>query len=301
MMKAHLQAGETWFAGGAWTWMGFAPGNKKTMDSMLPAMLAAKKTGVKNIFLTMWGDNGKECSFWSVLPSLFAVRKYYEGETDMNKIKAEFKEITGENYDAFVALDLPNMVGGAYGTPENPCKHMLYSDPFFGVLDTTVKKGVADEYKKHAKILAKYSKDSKYAYLFDSMSALCKVLAKKYDLGVRTRKAYLNKDMLELREVINDYKEVKKALKKFHATFQKLWFTENKPNGFEVQDLRLGGLMQRLESCRLRLIAYTDKEIDSLPELEESLLDFFGGKENYNETTTPMYNAWQQNASVNLI
>jgi len=60
MMRAHINSGnDTWFAGGAWTWTGFASGNKYTLETMLPAMEAAKECGVQNIFLTMWGDNGK--------------------------------------------------------------------------------------------------------------------------------------------------------------------------------------------------------------------------------------------------
>ena len=301
MMQEHKQVGETWFAGGAWTWAGFASGNKKTMDTMVPAMFAAKKTDIDNIFLTMWGDDGKECSFYSVLPSLFAVRKYYDGETDIEKIKAEFKEITGENYDAFFALDAPNMVGGSSGTPENPCKHMLYNDPFTGTFDSTVKDGVAKQYAEYAKQLAVYAKNSKYNYLFESMSALCEVLAIKYDLGSRTRKAYLEKNKAEISSLILDYEQAEILLKKFHKAFQKLWFIENKPHGFDVQDLRLGGLMQRLKSSRLRLLAYVNGEVDCIPELNEKLLDFYGDGDIFNMDKTPHTNVWPLLASVNKI
>ena len=33
----------------------------------------------------------------------------------------------------------------------------------------------------------------------------------------------------------------------------KEWFCENKPFGFEVQDLRIGGLKARVETCKNRL------------------------------------------------
>lgn len=100
MMKTHLTFdNEVWVAGGAWTWIGFASGNKKVLETMFPAMEAAKKCKIENIFLTMWGDNGKETSFYSVLPSLYAVRRYYDGARDIDKIKREFKELTGEDYN----------------------------------------------------------------------------------------------------------------------------------------------------------------------------------------------------------
>ena len=301
MMRAHKQAGETWFAGGAWTWAGFASGNKKTMDTMIPAMSATKKTDIDNIFLTMWGDDGKECSFYSLLPSLFAVRKYYDGETDMEKIKAEFKEITGESYDAFFALDTPNSVGGSYGTPENPCKHMLYNDPFIGIYDSTVKEGVTEQFVGYAKQLAAYAENSQYGYLFDCMSALCEVMAIKYDLGARTRKAYQDKNKEAISALIQDYEQTEILLEKFHKTLQKLWFIENKPHGFDVQDLRLGGLMQRLKSGRLRLLDYVNGEVDCIPELDEKVLDVFGGGEIFNINKTPYRVIWENTASVNKL
>jgi len=48
---------------------------------------------------------------------------------------------------------------------------------------------------------------------------------------------------------------------------------ENKPQGFEVQDIRLGGLARRIEHCKKMLVKYIEGEIDSIPELEEDRLD----------------------------
>ena len=52
----------------------------------------------------------------------------------------------------------------------------------------------------------------------------------------------------------------------------------DKPQGFDVQDIRLGGCLRRLESCRHRLLDYVDGKVDSIPELEGELLPF-GPKE----------------------
>ena len=111
MFDAHLAFGnEVWFAGGAWTWTGFAPGNKKSMETMIPAMRSAKEKNIENILITMWGDDGKECSFYAVLPALYAMKRVYDGVEDMETIKREFKALTGEDYDAMSDLDLPNYV-----------------------------------------------------------------------------------------------------------------------------------------------------------------------------------------------
>ena len=291
---------EIWFAGGAWTWEGFAPHNAYTLKTMSPAMESAKEHGVENIIITSWGDNGKECSFYSVLPSLYTVRRFYDGETDMAKIKAEFLTLTGENYDALFALDLPNSVGGTAGT-ENPCKHMLFSDPFNGFMDSTVKDGVEKEYEKHAQTLAQYAKESQYSYLFESASALCELMSEKYSLGADTRVLYQKGDKEGLASLVSRYKKCEELLEKFYLSFRKLWYKENKPQGFDTQDLRFGGLARRLRSCKERLESYLLGEEKSIPELEERLLDFYGNGENFEKEKTPTYNAWVTNVSVNIM
>ena len=40
-----------------------------------------------------------------------------------------------------------------------------------------------------------------------------------------------------------------------------------------MQDIRLGGLMQRLESCRNRIEEYLRGETVSIPELEEEIME----------------------------
>ena len=301
MMRTHLQSGnDTWFAGGAWTWTGFASGNQYTLETMLPAMQAAAECGVEKIFLTLWGDNGKECSFYSVLPSLFAVKKAYDGVLDENAIKAEFKEIVGVDYDAMMALDIPNYVDGNEDCKRNISKRMLYNDPFLGVLDSTVQQGVTEEYKAHAKRLRSYPV-GEYAYLFESAAALCDVLSIKYDLGKRTREAYKNKNGDTMSALIEDYKRAETYLDAFYDAFRKLWFTENKAYGFEVQDIRLGGLKQRLAHCRSRLTEYAEGKIENIPELEEGILDYFGNGTEYSEETGAACLSWWRSALVQLM
>lgn len=64
----------SWFAGGLWTWAGFAPHNTFSIATMREAMKACHAKGVENVVMTMWGDNGAECSKFAVLPALFIQR-----------------------------------------------------------------------------------------------------------------------------------------------------------------------------------------------------------------------------------
>lgn len=302
MIKAHEKFGkDIWFAGGAWTWTGFTPTNKFTLQSMKPAMDVCRERGVENIFLTMWGDGGKECSFFALLPSLFYVKRYYDGISDRKQIAKEFEEITGESFEKMMRLDEPNMVGGNKEGFRNQSKYMLYNDPFLGIFDTICKDEVPSQYKKIARKLSSYAKQSKnFGYVFDTLSKLCKVLALKYDLGVRTRAIYKSEKRDELPMLINDFKKTESAIKSFYKAFNDLWHCENKPNGFEVHEARLGGLLLRMQSCRKKLQAYASGKIDSISELDETLLDFWGNGEEISKEP-PNYNNWGLNVSVNPI
>jgi hypothetical protein len=100
---------------------------------------------------------------------------------------------------------------------------------------------------------------------------------------------------------VKDYKRCEELLEEFYLKYQKVWYKENKPHGFDVQDLRFGGLARRLRSCRERLEKYLSGEEKTIAELEEKLLDFYGGEDVFDNEKTPTYNTWTTNASVNVI
>ena len=295
MVKAHEKFGkDIWFAGGAWSWVGWTPANRYTLQTMKPAMDVCRERGVDNIFFTLWGDNGKECSYFSLLPSLYYLKRYYDGVKDRKQIAKEFEALTGEPFERMMNTDDPNYVGGNREGTRDPSKYMLYNDPFFGWLDTTAKEGVPQEYKKLARRFATYAKASEnFGYIYDTLSKLCKALSYKYDIGVRVREAYQNNDTDGLRAVAVDMKKAEKAVNAFYESFRSLWHKENKPNGFEIQDMRLGGLMQRMKHCRERLENYLNGKEEALPELEEALLDFWGnGRTSDYDKHTPGYPCW---------
>ncbi len=303
MLEAHKKfKGESWFAGGIWTWNGFAAGNGVSLDNMKPAMLACIDKGVDNIFMTMWGDNGKECSFWSVLPSLYAVRRFYDGVQDMDQIKAEFNDITGESFDDMMLLDLQIYNEEGKKIDNSNSKYMLYSDPFLGFMDALITRSYKEDYEALADKLESAAKSSsRFAYLFESHAALCRTLAVKANLGERTRKAYDAKDMDALKAIAEDYTQASAELDKFIHAYRKCWFTESKPHGFDVQELRLGGLALRLKGQKERLDAYLAGEIENIPELDEELLEYKGPGSQWMMNGMPKHNWWGKSATVNYI
>ena len=151
---------------------------------------------------------------------------------------------------------------------------MLYSDVFSGFLDYTVTMGVGELYGKYARELYEVSrKTRKYGYVFKTLGALCHTLEIKYELGAKTREAYERNDKEELlRLAKEDYTEVQVRIRKFHDVYEEQWMKDNKGYGFEIHSARLGGLCQRLESCKRRIKDYVSGKIDRIEELEEKIL-----------------------------
>lgn len=282
MIDAHSIAKEgMWFAGGSWVWSGFAPNIEWSFKTTTSALRVCKERGVQNIIMTLWGDFGRECSCFNALSMLYHAIQIYKGNEDMQSIKDGFNRLIGEYFEDFALLEIPNQVNGNIATNCNPSKYMLYNDPFMGIFDYNVYGGEAEYYKKQKGKLLKAMKRSKsFGYLFELQYHLCNVLQTKYDLGVRTRKAYKAKDKEGLSLVAKDYLKTVKSLRKFLACLEALWYRENKGTGLEIQQIRLGGLIQRLLSCNQKLQEYVSGKIDIIDELEQEILDEYNFKEN---------------------
>ena len=281
MLENHkLLSNRSWFAGGAWTWYGITPFNKFTLKSMCPAIDACKKHNVKDIFFTMWGDDGGECSRFAILPALYYLAEYSKGNTDIGKIKEGFKRIMGIDYDDFIKLDLPNDIVEYTKLPKNPAKYMLYSDYFNGFLDYTAPRNVSDKYEQYAnELFAIAKKSSKYGYLFDTQAKLCMLLKVKFELGLKTREAYEKNDKKELLRLVEvEYNDTIKGFKSFGRAIEKQWLRENKSQGLEIQHQRIGAMIYRTKFCRQRLLDYVNGKIQKIDELEEKLLPY-GKKE----------------------
>ena len=277
MFTAHEEFNRPiWFAGAAWSWEGFAPYNSISLCAMKAAMKQVEKHGVENVLITMWGDNGGECSYYSLLPSLYATRQYALGNYDQASIEKGFKELFGYEFSDFMLLDLPDrtkknadgLTGGSH------CKKMLYNDPFLGLADPFVITEGETPYGEYAKKLMETSvKMGEYAYIFRSLSKLCSLMEIKKDFGLNVRKAYQAGDKKALKSLVKDLGVSVKRLDSFYEEFKALWMKENKPFGWEIQDIRLGGLRTRFLTCKKTLELYLKGKTDKIPELEETILD----------------------------
>ena len=69
---------------------------------------------------------------------------------------------------------------------------------------------------------------------------------------------------------------------------EELWMYDAKPWGYELMDIKLGGVITRLESTKRRVLNYINGKIAQLEELEDKRMPYFGNKANKRE------NRWSQ-------
>ena len=282
LKSSKLLSDNVWFAGGAWTWGGFAPHNKYSIKRNEIALASCIKNGVRNAFLTLWGDSGGECPYESVLPALMHAAAIADGMSD-GEMKARFKDITGEDFDRFLELDLPNYIYGEDVPVESPylqnsacnySKAHLYDDPFLAMMTGHLKEYDKELFRDYAaRLHASAAQSNTYSYLYESLACLCDALYVKFPLAAKTREVYARGDREELRALAeNDYTEALALVRRFYEVYRRQWMSVNKSYGFEIQDVRLGGLMCRIENCKHRLLQYANGEIARIEELEEQVL-----------------------------
>ncbi len=279
MIKEHKKMNRPLsFAGTITNFAGFAPANRASIAILEKQLPIVSQSGFESVLITVWGDDGNDVGSFSCLPGLFAASCLLDGERDEKRISKMFFEKTGMSYEAFLALDEPNR------TPVNKdllhasvsSKSLFYNDPFLGWKDFALEKvgfidyGAAkDKLQKAKGMVAK-----EFRSLFEKEAALCSFLERKYDLGIKTRAFYQKRDKEGLRGLLPAYRECEKRLALFEKKFRKEWFLFNRPYGWDIQTIRLGGLALRIKECRERLSLYIDGKIERIDELEENLLPY---------------------------
>ena len=276
MLKLHEKLKDgTWYAGGIWTWEGFATQNRYSIEALKNNLESCRECGVENLIITTWGDGGAECSVYEALPTLFFASEYIKGNFDMEEIKAHFEGNFGVSFDDFMLFDqVMREEKDVYY--RSPSKYLLYNDPFIGLVDTAIPDRCNTDFEELAKLTEPLVRHERWGYLFRTNHKLCLAIAKKCDIGIRIRRAYKESDMIQLLKCADDLEQIKDLVYDFYLAFRERWMRENKSYGFEIQDIRLGGLMTRITHCREVLLEYINGRISKIEELECEPLDPHG-------------------------
>ncbi len=281
------------FAGGAWKWSGMTPYNFFSLKVNDIHLKVSREERVPMVIATAWGDNGAEASQFSILPTLqqYAEYCYAKGE-DRAWVAKRFEETFKIPFDTFLLLDSPALLSD---NPEQRrdklnSKHLLYSDGMASWLDWCIKPSFASEYAEKAKTLHEVS-ENPFSYLFKSAALLCDVLTLKSTLALEIRAAYHGDDRSTLEEIANTrIPATIKALENYLPAARAEWYEDNKTYGFDVVEMRIGGLKERLASIALTLKDYLNGKIDEIPQLEEHLLEGANPKNRWSLIVTGVVN-----------
>lgn len=275
MLSQHKQMSEQIaFAGGAWKWSGFAPLLNHSMLASGLGLTACKNNHIQNVIVTGWGDRGAEASQIVVLPILALFAEYcYAQNRESRWIEKRLEAIAGAKLKDFLKLDCLNL------TPDNPSpgklgltpvRYLLYQDPLLGLYDVHIDQTAYREHYQacYRELSVLRDGGGAFAYVFESLAKLARVLVEKSDLGIRIKQAYDNHNSEELNAIIPKCSELIHLIEDFQQSFRKQWSYENKIFGLEVQDIRLGALKERIRIAAERIRSYLEGEIDEIEELK---------------------------------
>ncbi len=308
MFDSHFQFNNpVLFAGGAWRWLGHAPAIKKSLYVSRFALKSCLDKGCREVFCTAWGDNGNEATFLCILPVLQQYAEYnYQGDVSDEVLAQRMLACTGESFQDMLLMDMPNSVDDNHwiASGANPSKYLLYMDILGGIAELHTTDKYPQRYEDAAKCLRDAAgRSPSCGYAYDMLAKLSRVLAIKSRVGIQAQKAYKSGDRKALQEIANvTLPELLVRMEAFHESMYIQWITECKANGYEVLDLRIGGLESRIRTSILRIRAYLAGEIACLDELEDERLSMDGrSAESVAKSEVHLDNFWTHSFSANII
>ncbi len=272
-IENHKTLGDrnTMFGGGIWTWSGFAPVFSESFRNTMPALHACREGGVKECLATIW-HNGSENSLILALAGLAWYADYgYKCDYNEQTMKECFNAATLEDYDAFEATQDVERPDGGYNSL---ARSLVYNDPIVGLFDRHYKNIETDNYYRNTtkKLNALEVKDPCYLPAFEIVRKLSSLLENKASFGIRAKAAYDKGDKEALAALADECEIMREKAILVKNAHRDAWMTYNKPFGFEIMDIRYGGIIARIETAKARLEDYLSGRIDSLPELEAERL-----------------------------
>ncbi len=269
---------DTVFAGAVWSWIGYGTNYEKTFRTTDAALEVCKEKGIREVFATIWGDDATEANAFSTLLGLQLYAEHgYTDKPDRNTVLKRFEFCCKTSAEAFFALDRVDRIKPNDPLTPDTAKYSMWQDLLMGMFDLNLKNyNLTEHYTNLSLEMKKYAmQDSRYAYIFRYISKLSDALAIKADLGKNITKAYKEKDIEYLKEVVkNILPELKEKVEILWKDHMDWWYEINKPQGWEIMDIRYGGVMARIGSVQKRLTDYLEGRLEKLEELEEEKLPY---------------------------
>ena len=264
-----------------------------------------KEEGVRDWFCTLWQDDGAETPMETCLLSLtYFAECAYENEVTQEMLKGRMKELFGIDSEDLMLLDeFDNLQPqDPYNLKSaNPSKLALYQDPMLGIFDGQFRgKGIRRHYEELAKKLEKSLERPQpewTRHLLTYYQRLAVFLAEKAEMGLDLKADYDQHNQEKMREwTKRRIPQCLHVLEELWEMRETIWMSECKPQGYEVIDIRLGGVKSRLKSAARRIETWLSHPEKQLEELEEQRVCFWP-----DEDRIYSFNRWEQIVSASNI
>lgn len=278
MFALHRELGKApLFQGGIWTWGRLWANLPYSAINTNAGMQACKVAGIREVITSIWGDDGTECDMFSALAGLQLVAEHaYADDIDDKLLRQNFAGSCNADYDAWVKASALDVIPGVNDKSfSNVSKWMLWQDPLLSIMDPAVEgAGLEEHYTALAESLSDVTTEDTDDKRLEFPANVAKVLSLKCGLRNALVAAYKAGDNAELKSIVDGrLAELRIAVDGLWRCHRAMWHATYKPFGWEVIEGRYGALRARLETVRDRLLSYLDGAIESIPELEVTLLN----------------------------
>lgn len=271
------------FAGGIWNWNSFTVDYDKTFLATNAALTACKNKTVDEVFATTWGDGGAECNIYATLLGMQLYAEHgFNRDVSEDHLRTRFAACTGCNYDDFREM---TYVDNLYGqVPKdgynftNTSRWAMWQDILAGQFDKNIEGlGLTAQYEKlYDKFSVAVSRNGEYSFIFEFLKRVVDVLRIKAEIGIRIKKAYDASDKVALKNMINELKTLSTRVSALRTYNRDLWFEIYQPFGWEILDLRYGGVLMRIDSAIARISDYVNGKINVMEEVAAERLSYNG-------------------------
>lgn len=268
------------FAGAVWIFNTFGVNYGLSLKASDTALQSCKKEGIREVYATMWGDDGNEGNPFAALLGLqlYAEHAYTAGAPTWEQVAERVRFCTGTPAETFLLLkDLDEVPGSEPDNRKqsNPSKFLLYQDVLLGLFDKQIEGLPLNEHYAglERRIAAARAPGTGMDDLFEMPEKLCAVLKQKSEVGIALKRLYDAGDKAALQfAATSTLPAIAEAVRELRAAHRRQWLSMFKPFGWEVLDIRYGGVLSRLETASQRLLDYAEGRVASLEELEQERL-----------------------------
>jgi len=277
--KHKLLFGENiMFAGGVWLWSGHCPLYSESLRNTVPALDACREKGVSDVMATVWLNGAEGMAMLSLAGLAWYADYDYKGCFDIKSVKRCFEFSCLASYDDVIKCELPEH---PHGERFSVTRTLLYNDPLIGLMDKHFDGlNLRSYYKRVTKELDADVMDvGVFAPDVEVIRQLSSLLENKADFGIRLKAAYDQGDREALAAIQQECDVILEKITALRRAHREAWMLSYKPFGWEVHDIRYGGLSNRFDTVKERLAAYLNGTIGRIEELEAERIRFDGKPE----------------------